>query len=524
MHGFFHRWRLDAHDQLLGVPTEFFEANGVQIPWLDPYKMVEWLSENDKLHFLHGNANLSIFWRRFAAQEPDHPVFAAGCSLPFSRVIPFLAHGDEGRTKKKKGIMLWSMHGIVGSGTRFFKQKTAEEQMSAMGLNLDNSFCSRFLHAAVPNKLYKENEPLWHELAEKIGSAYFRLQTTGFQHKGKTWFAACVGLTGDAPFLSKAGCLQRSFARVPKKPRDAGSGRPQKEPAGICFLCLAGKTRVPFEDLGKSPKWLQSMAEAPLPWIGCPPLLRGLRESRPHFLKYDIWHNFHGGLGKNFIASCVAEILPAMRSGTSIDEKLNMLQMHYDHWKRHSGLRLHYSKIDRDTFGLTSLQVWPTAAWNKFADTRVFFAWLETYLQTDDYVPSEITTNIHTALAAANRCFALLFRSGVWLDRQEAKTAGSEGLLFLHKYAVLAHQTLVASRPRFSLTPKAHFLHHSFMDIFQRADHQDYTLSPLAHSVQIDEDMVGRVSRLSRKVGSILQMQRTLDRYKAAARLAMEQL
>ena len=246
---------------------------------------------------------ISIFWRRFAAQEPDHPVFAAGCSLPFSRVIPFLAHGDEGRTRKKKGIMLWSMHGIVGSGTRFFKQKTAEEQMFAMGLNLDNSFCSRFLHAAVPNKLYKENEPLWHELAEKIGSAYFRLQTTGFQHKGKTWFAACVGLTGDAPFLSKAGCLQRSFARVPKKPRDEGSGRLQKEPAGICFLCLAGKTRVPFEDLGKSPKWLQSMAEAPLPWIGCPPLLRGLRESRPHFLKYDIWHNFHGGLGKHFIAS-----------------------------------------------------------------------------------------------------------------------------------------------------------------------------------------------------------------------------
>ena len=455
--------------------------------------------------------------------EPDHPILQT--SLPFTRVIPFLCHGDEGRTKKKKGLMLWSMHGIVGTGTQLFKEKPVDYQIASMGLNLDNSLTSRFLHAAIPNKLYKDNEALWHDLANCVGHSYYRLQTEGFQHNGKTWYACCVGLTGDSPFLSKAACLERSFARVIKKPRDENCTRKRKEPAGICFLCLAGQPQFPFEDLGKNPKWLKSLHIAPKPWKTHPRFLQALGESRPHFLKYDIWHNFHGGLGKTFVASCVAELVPRIFDGNNIDEKLSVLQTHYDTWKRQGlKLKLHYHKIDRDTFGLTSLQVWPVAAWNKFNDTRVFMSWLQDLLETDLFAQNDITQNMLLATAAANRCFSRLFRAGLWLGREEARAAGSDGLLFLHQYAVLAQQALLAQRPRFSMIPKSHFMHHPFLDLYLRSEQQEWTLSPLAHSVQIDEDLVGKVSRLSRRVGSVKQMERTIDRYRAAARLAVENL
>ena len=80
----------------------------------------------------------------------------------------------------------------------------------------------------------------------------------------------------------------------------------------------------------------------------------------------DIWHNFHGGVGKQFVASAVAELAPCISQGTSLESRIEVLKKSFSEWKRMpGGMRLHYGRLDRETFGLTSLQVSP---WSKFND------------------------------------------------------------------------------------------------------------------------------------------------------------
>ena len=228
-------------------------------------------------------------------------------------------------------------------------------------------------------------------------------------------------------------------------------------------------------------------------------------------------------MGKLFVASCVAELLPALREQGKVDENLEALHEHYCAWSRSpAGLRLHYSKFDKDTFGLGSNMTCPTGAWNKFADTRVFLAWLESFLASDKFVPSAITDEMVRATKEINRCFSLLYRSGVWLTKTEASTAGNHGMQFLHSYARLAHYTLQQSRIRFAMVPKVHFTHHPMLGMLESAAKRTWTVNPLTFSVQLDEDLVGQVSRSSRRVGSVKQMERTIGRWKIAAWLAME--
>ena len=98
--------------------------------------MVHWLASVNKLDLLHAGANRLEFWRRFSRARPDHPIYSQNINM--NRAIPMLCHGDEGRSKKKRALLVWSMKGAVGSGSVFFKDLPAAERDAQMGLNLDN--------------------------------------------------------------------------------------------------------------------------------------------------------------------------------------------------------------------------------------------------------------------------------------------------------------------------------------------------------------------------------------------------
>ena len=76
-----------------------------------------------------------------------------------------------------------------------------------------------------------------------------------------------------------------------------------------------------------------------------------------------------------------------------------------------------------------------------------------------------------------------------------------------------AQASLLQNRLRFPLMPKIHYLHHGFRDMLVLSRQHPWVPNMLHSSVQLDEDMVGRVARLSRRVGSHLLMRRTLQRY-----------
>ena len=196
----------------MGVPTDFIQAGEISIPWLDPRKYVQWLADTEMLGLLF-NEELQLleFWRRWGKQNPSHPIFRT--SLPLNKVIPFLSHGDEGRTKQKRAILIWAMKGVSGLGSRQFEAMAIEKRRLRLGgPNLNNAMKSRFVHVAVPARLYNNDDSVFDAIAGEIGKAYRDLASRGFTWRGQQWFACCVGLTGDVPFLTKAGSLQRHFS------------------------------------------------------------------------------------------------------------------------------------------------------------------------------------------------------------------------------------------------------------------------------------------------------------------------
>ena len=99
------------------------------------------------------------FWRRFSIRYPGHQIYKA-CdegALSLSRTIPLYIHGDEGRGFKRLGIMILSIQGAIGRGSRPFKKRHVLQTLRKvrMGTNIGgSSFSTRFLFAAAPKKWY----------------------------------------------------------------------------------------------------------------------------------------------------------------------------------------------------------------------------------------------------------------------------------------------------------------------------------------------------------------------------------
>ena len=185
--------------------------------------------------------------------------------------------------------------------------------------------------------------------------------------------------------------------------------------------------------------------------LACPPMI----QQGPAFLKFDIWHNWHGGLGKHLVASSVAELLPNMEFA-SAEAKMPFLNNEYLAWRKTSMLRLHAGQLDLELFGLdTGMQGCPTGSWSKFNDTRILLAFLEWFLgRRWHFVPTEITEEALRAISSSNKCFRILYSSGWWLTPEQAKSAGHAGLSALASHARLAHMTLQELRARFPWSPR----------------------------------------------------------------------
>lgn len=68
--------------------------------------------------------------------------------------------------------------------------------------------------------------------------------------------------------------------------------------------------------------------------------------------------------------------------------------------------------------------------------------------------------------------------------------------------------------------PKLHSMHHMMVRLRDDATSLGYSQNCLATSCQLDEDLIGKVSRLSRRVSIRATAERTLGRYLVAAHSA----
>ena len=183
---------------------------------------------------------LQLFWDRFKVLRPGHQIFDLERSqgVDLSRTCPFMLHGDEGRSKKRLGVMITSAHSVLGKGVSTKKKRKFDEatgpgndqQMNYMGA----THVTRFLMSVLPKFYYGKNEACFHALIEFLSKDLQKLALDGvLGHDGFRYRIAFVSVKGDWPYLHKIAGLTRSFYNQPKR-QDA------KNPCGgICHWCLA---------------------------------------------------------------------------------------------------------------------------------------------------------------------------------------------------------------------------------------------------------------------------------------------
>ena len=98
-----------------------------------------------------------------------------------------------------------------------------------------------------------------------------------------------------------------------------------------------------------------------------------------------------------------------------------------------------------------------------------------------------------------NTAFAFMYNHGFWLRSADGVKLAKWLLVFLQCYDSCAKIALSEATPRFSIMPKIHMLMHSILPLFDQASKGRWVISPLAYSVQVQEDFIGRPSRLSRR-------------------------
>jgi hypothetical protein len=126
--------------------------------------------------------------------------------------------------------------------------------------------------------------------------------------------------------------------------------------------------------------------------------------------------------------------------------------------------------------------------------------------------------------ACINFFFSGLYASDLWLDADVAIALGEAGLQALRCYHQAATACFEQRLGWYPLNPRLHSLDHQMRDMVLQAKTHNYAYNPLGDSVQMDEDHVGKISRLSRKADTRSMSMRTLQRYLVATKMVWELL
>ena len=247
------------------------------------------------------------FWQRFQAIEPTHPVFEAQASgIDLSRTAALVAHGDEGRGRRRQAFFVASVHSMLGQGTVSAERAQAEEPYLKMSLNMrGHTYTTRFLLGVLPKDVYAEQDNVFHALLDVVASEASFLWETGVRGRtGHTYRMVLLKNVGDWPYLHKSGKFNRSFNNFQKRAQLV------KDPVGICHLCRAGQNKWPVEQFMTSrPTWIDTMFTQS-PFLNTPAFAR--LPHPPNKLEscwaFDLFHCWNLGCGKSYVASVLAAL------------------------------------------------------------------------------------------------------------------------------------------------------------------------------------------------------------------------
>ena len=460
---------------------------------------------------------LKEFWRLYRAHCPNHSMWGLVDSnqLDVSRCAPLLLHGDEGRGKKRAGFLVVSFHSVLGLGTEQANKSRVTRAYKSMKLNYSSStYTTRLLSSVLP-KMTKDGTALESILRFVAEDCIDVLQTGVLNKQNKKFFAAVLHCTGDWVWLAKSGHLTRSFSNIEKRPRAKNS-----KPKGFCHYCLAGTLEYPFENFQADslPVWWATMFTTS-PFQRPSPLMKipYIPGEEPGFFTFDLFHSYHLGVGKTFMAACLALASECM-SRTNQDQRFEQLTEIFLGWCQEQHREPYLTAISTSTIGWANKSQFPNGMWSKGSLTTTLSDFFGDWSAAQDLSPNSLLDLSRQANHLISECLRGMFASDVWLSKDVAARIAEQGLSFLALYGRMAFQSYQDGRALFSLMPKAHALHHIMLNLkLKAADPEvECCLNPLTVSVQLSEDYVGRNSRVARKVGVQQSIKRVIQRNLAA--------
>ena len=170
-----------------------------------------------------GDIIFKSFWDAFQVLNPSHDVCAdirAGRVNP-ATLVPINLHGDGGRAYRKNELLVFQMQPVCGSGTRICREKAQveTEQLQPQVNFLGHSLQTRFLYAVLHKKYYSKDPAPLHALLEAWSVQLGDLYHNGYEHEGRLFKFAPIGMKGDLPWLAKSASMTRCFSHIRKRPK-----------------------------------------------------------------------------------------------------------------------------------------------------------------------------------------------------------------------------------------------------------------------------------------------------------------
>lgn len=490
----------------------------------------------------HGDAfeNFHAFWKVYELQHGDHNVFTEHRNR-LHRVVPLLLHGDEGRAVKRSNYLVMSMETPFGSvpdntlkGCSCHEELAARPDWPSYGSDsgslppeilqvargqLTNykghSYLSRWLLFGAGGWLYKKHPHIVDVVTEEIVASLISLFYQGVMtNDGQPIFAAVCHIKGDMDFHKKMMRLTRCYANL---------GRVAE--IEICHHCKAGGPTCKFEDYQDEPQWANTMyLNRPWDTDDVPPLSKlPYNASCPEkLLAGDLFHIHKLGIGRDVVGGVLIVLLRKgffdyEGSSTNIVDRFNRSYNMFSLWckveKKTPGLR----SFSKSFFNMKNLA---SAPWSnsKGSDTILLLGWLEFTLKLN--LQNPVVPGHHQLLGqmlqVCTACLKLrmVHHHKLWLERDCARRLYIAMMSVLRGYVVLGRKSLEMKIRAFIQKPKLHGLHHLAYFLLSRLKSGDSLIpNPQWTACEMNEDFLGRISRLSRRVGFRLVDLRVGQRY-----------
>ena len=485
--------------------------------------------------------NFESFWKLYQVEHPTHQVYSVH-NGNLHNVVPLLIHGDEGRSIKKTNYLVVSIESILGSqedariragcncesfmasrpdlpiygGPKHTVEKKFIDTGRKQVTNFKgHSYLSRWLIFGLGGWIYKKHPEVVNVLLEELATNMTDLFETGvLVQSGQKVYGALIGIKGDLDFHEKYLNLVRSYSHVGAKNK-----------IEICHLCRAGHQHFPFEDFAETPTWSSSMFFA-RPWNAQNrPALSTIPFDRNHpekMIAHDLFHIVKVGVARDVIGSVLIYLL---RRGffdhdgcsTDIEQRFKRAHSVFSLWciaeRKSPGLR----SFSKRFYNMKNLMSAPWAS-SKASDSRLLLSWLVWYLKLNLVTPT-VDGHNQTLRHMLEVCEStleinMLHHHGLWLPRACAQKLYASILTALRGYAYLGRAAIGYGIRSFIIKPKHHALHHvAYRLKLQLFQGSELILSPQAFSCDVNEDFIGRISRLSRRVSIKLCDLRVCQRY-----------